>query len=212
MNIKEWKIELRRRAEADRNALTPDERKTKSARINELMFRRISEVMESRMKLGRRPTLFTYMPVKSEVDVTPIMESCWSKRYRVLIPKVQPEQKMRLYEIRSYADLEIGKWGILEPVSDAPQQHIDIKQIDVALVPGLAFDANLGRLGYGGGYYDRFMQQYVRTGNPKPYIIAGAYDLQIINEVPMGLFDFRLDELITEAKTIRASRSAKSHP
>jgi 5-formyltetrahydrofolate cyclo-ligase len=210
MNIKEWKIELRRRSEAARNALTPEERSAKSARINELMFRRISEVLESRMKLGRRPTLFTYMPIKSEVDVTPIMESCWSKHYRVLLPKVQPEQRMKLYEIRSYADLEKGKWSILEPVIDAPQL-MDIKQIDVALVPGLAFDAHLGRLGYGGGYYDRFMQQYIRTGNPKPYIIAGAYDLQIIEEVPMGLFDFRLDELITEAKTIRASRSGKSH-
>jgi 5-formyltetrahydrofolate cyclo-ligase len=208
MNIKEWKIELRRRAETARNALTPEERSAKSARINELMFRRISEVLDSRMRLGRKPTLFTYMPIKSEVDVTPIVESFWSKRYRVLIPKVQPEQKMKLYEIRSYADLELGKWGILEPTSNA-SQLIDMKQIDVALVPGLAFDADLGRLGYGGGYYDRFMQQYVRTGNPKPYIIAGAFDLQIIEEVPMGLFDFRLDELITEARTIRGSRAAK---
>ncbi|NHN34247.1 5-formyltetrahydrofolate cyclo-ligase [Paenibacillus agricola] len=210
MNIKEWKIELRRRAEAQRNSMTPTERSIKSARINELMFRRINEVLESRTKLSRKPTLFTYMPIKSEVDVTPIMEACWSHDFRVLIPKVQPEQKMKLFEIRSYADLEKGKYGISEPISDSPQ-HVDIRHIDIALVPGLAFDAHLGRLGYGGGYYDRFMQQYVRSGYPKPYIIAGAYDTQIIQEVPMGLFDFRLDELITEARTIRAPKATKLH-
>jgi 5-formyltetrahydrofolate cyclo-ligase len=210
MNIKEWKIELRRRAEAQRNALTPTERSTKSVRINELMFRRISEVLESRMKLGRKPTLFTYMPIKSEVDVTAIMEACWKQEIRVLLPKVQPEQKLKLFEIRSYADLEKGKYGISEPVLESPQ-HLDIRHIDVALVPGLAFDAQLGRLGYGGGYYDRFMQQYVRSGYTKPYIIAGAYDAQIIQEVPMGLFDFRLDELITEARTFRAPKPSRLH-
>ncbi|SFM12586.1 5-formyltetrahydrofolate cyclo-ligase [Paenibacillus sp. 1_12] len=210
MNIKEWKIELRRRAEAQRNGLTPTERSIKSARINELMLRRIDEVLESRAKLGRKPTIFTYMPIKSEVDITPIMESCWSQQYRVLIPKVQPEQKLKLYEIRSYSDLEKGKYGIPEPAADSPQHSIDIRHIDVVLVPGLAFDSHLGRLGYGGGYYDRFMQQYVRSGYTKPYIIAGAFDTQIIQEVPMGLFDFRLDELITEARTIRAPKTTKS--
>ncbi|TDF96190.1 5-formyltetrahydrofolate cyclo-ligase [Paenibacillus piri] len=208
MNIKEWKIELRRRAEAGRNALTPSERSAKSKRINELLIRRISEVLDSRGKAGRRPTLFTYIPVKSEVNVIPVMEACWLRRYRVVVPKVQPEQKMKLFEIRSHSDLEEGAWGIPEPASGA-EPLADIRQVDAALVPGLAFDLDLGRLGYGGGYYDRFMQQYVRSGYAKPYLIAGAYDLQIIEEVPMGLFDFRLDELITEARTVRASKSAK---
>ncbi|PZE20830.1 5-formyltetrahydrofolate cyclo-ligase [Paenibacillus xerothermodurans] len=208
MNIKELKIELRRRAEAKRKALPPDERFIKTKRINHLLIHRISEVLESRAKSGRRPTLFTYMPIKSEIDITPVMEACWSKQYRVLIPKVQPEQRLKLFEVRSHADFEPGTWGILEPVSDAPQL-LDIKQIDAVLVPGLAFDVRLGRLGYGGGYYDRFMQQFIRNRYPKPYMIAGAFDLQVIKEVPMGLFDFRLDELITEERTIRAAKIVK---
>lgn len=208
MNIKEWKIELRRKAEAERNALTPSERNVKSKRINELLIRRISDILDSRVTLGRRPTLFTYMPVKSEVDVTQVMEACWLKRYRVVVPKVQPEQRMKLFEIRSHSDLEKGAWGIMEPVPDA-ECLSDIRQIDAALVPGLAFDLELGRLGYGGGYYDRFIQQYVRSGYNKPYIIAGAFELQIIDEVPMGLFDFRLDELITEERTVRSAKTTK---
>ena len=94
-----------------------------------------------------------------------------------------------------------GTWGIREPIAKA-QQLFDIRQVDVALVPGLAFDANMGRLGYGGGFYDRFMQQYVRTGLPKPYILAAAYEEQLIPEVPMGLFDFRINELVTETRIL----------
>jgi 5-formyltetrahydrofolate cyclo-ligase len=208
MNIKELKIELRRRAEAQRNALTTNERMVKTKRINDLLIHRLSEIMNARVKPGRRPTLFSYMPIKSELDITPVMEACWAKGYRVMIPKVQPEQRLKLFEVRSHADLEKGTWGIPEPVSAAPQL-VDIKQIDVVLVPGLAFDANLGRLGYGGGYYDRFMQQFVRAGIAKPYAIAGAFDMQTIQQVPMGLFDFRLDELITEERTIRAAKTIR---
>lgn len=207
MNIKEWKIELRRQAESERNALSPAERAQKSKAINEALIRRMDDIFRTHGKKNHPPTLFTYMPIKSEVDVKPVMEACWNKRYRIVVSKVQPEDKLlKLYEIRTYDDLEKGTWGILEPKADAPQL-LDIKQIDAVLVPGLAFDRNLGRLGYGGGYYDRFIQQYVRAGWMKPYILAGAYDIQMIEEVPMGLFDFRLDELITEERTIRAAKS-----
>lgn len=207
MNIKEWKIELRRQAEAERNALELSVRRDKSKHISHALIERIGEMMDSSARPGHRPTLFTYVPVKSEVDVTPVMEACWEKKYRVLVPKVQHEPKqLKLFEIESYDDLEKGAWSIPEPKADAPQFH-DMKQIDVILVPGLAFDVRLGRLGYGGGFYDRFIQQYVRSGWTKPYIIAGAFDMQMIKEVPMGLFDFRLDELITEARAIRAAKT-----
>lgn len=209
MNIKEWKIELRRQAEKARNALSVSERAEKSAVINEILIRRLDELFQS---FGARsgshpPTLFTYMPIKSEVDVKPVMEACWSRKYRIVVSKVQPEAKqLKLFELRTHDDLEKGTWGILEPKPSAPQLT-DIRQIDAVLVPGLAFDVHLGRLGYGGGYYDRFMQQYVRAGWSKPYILAGAFDIQMIKEVPMGLFDFRLDELITEERSIRAAKT-----
>ncbi|WP_282939445.1 5-formyltetrahydrofolate cyclo-ligase [Paenibacillus sp. RC67] len=212
MNIKEWKMELRRLAEAERNALSPSEHSVKSKQVSEALVRRIGEIMDSSASPGHRPTLFTYVPVKSEVDVTPVMEACWAKQYRVLVPKVQQEPKqLKLFEIESYEDLEKGAWNIPEPVANAPRFH-DMKQIDVILVPGLAFDSQFGRLGYGGGFYDRFMQQYVRSGWTMPYIIAGAFDLQMIKEVPMGLFDFRLDELITEERTLRATKTGGLKP
>lgn len=202
MNIKEKKIELRRQAEAVRSAITEEGRKLKSKQICESLIGRLEELLRPDPSVRRKPTLFTYMPVKTEVDVTPVLEACWKRSWRVVVPKVVPAYKqLKLFEIRSYADLERGAWGIPEPVAKAPQLY-DIRQLDVALVPGLAFDLNMGRLGYGGGFYDRFMQQYVRTGLPKPYIIAAAFDEQVIPEVPMGLFDFRINELVTDKRCI----------
>lgn len=209
MNIKERKIELRTQAEAVRSAITEEERERKSRIISDKLIERLEQLLGPELSVRRRPTLFTYMPIKTEVDVTPVLEACWKRQWRVVVSKVVPAYKqLKLYEVRSYADLHQGMWGIREPVPRA-KQLFDIRQIDVALVPGLAFDMNMGRLGYGGGFYDRFMQQYVRTGLPKPYIIAAAFEDQLVPEVPMGLFDFRINELITESRNI-LERSAEA--
>ncbi|WP_159885991.1 5-formyltetrahydrofolate cyclo-ligase [Paenibacillus puerhi] len=202
MNIKEKKIELRRQAEAVRSDIGEDERRRKSEEISRKLIARLEEIMRPDPSVRRKPTLFAYMPVKTEVDVTAVLEACWKRPWRVVVPKVvHAHKQLKLYEIKSHADLERGAWGIREPVAKAPQLF-DIRQIDVALVPGLSFDLKMGRLGYGGGFYDRFMQQYVRTGLPKPYIVAAAFEEQIIDEVPMGLFDFRINELVTDKRRI----------
>ncbi|MBP1157490.1 MULTISPECIES: 5-formyltetrahydrofolate cyclo-ligase [unclassified Paenibacillus] len=209
MNIKERKIELRSQAEAVRSAIAEEERESKSRIISDKLIERLEQLFGPSQTVRRRPTLFTYMPIKTEVDVTPVLEACWEHQWRVVVSKVMPAYKqLKLYEVRSYADLHQGTWGIREPVPRA-KQLFDIRQIDIALVPGLAFDMNMGRLGYGGGFYDRFMQQYVRTGLPKPYIIAAAFEDQLVPEVPMGLFDFRINELITESRNI-LERSAEA--
>lgn len=207
MNIKERKIELRRQAEARRASLSAEERAGKSALICDRLLERLDAWpgMTTGGQARRRPTLFTYMPIKTEVDVTPVMEACWERRIRVVVPRTYPEQKhLKLFEVRSYDDLERRRWGIREPKRHTAMLH-DIRDVDVALVPGLAFDLNMGRLGYGGGFYDRFMQQFVRAGWGKPYIVAAAFDIQIIREVPMGMFDFRIDEIVTESRMISPS-------
>lgn len=199
MNIKELKNELRRQAEIRRASLSTEERRAKSEAISGRIIDRLDEWFIEAKAAGRRPTLFTYMPTKTEVDVTPVMEACWERRIRVAVPRTLPEKKqLKLFEVRSYNDLEIGQWGIREPKRHTAMLH-DVRVIDAAIVPGLAFDLSMGRLGYGGGFYDRFMQQFIRAGWDKPYIAGAAFDIQLIPEVPMGMFDFRMNELITES-------------
>lgn len=207
MNIKERKIELRKRMNKLRASLTPSERKAKTDDINRALLREVMRKLESGRTSGRKPTLFTYMPHKTEADITPVMEACWEQKYRVVISKSIPElRQMRLHEVFSYEDMEPGAWGIREPLDTQPLVR-DIGEVDVVLVPGLAFDLAFGRLGYGGGYYDRYMQRYVRANRPKPYLIAAAFELQIVPEVPLGLFDFRVHHIVTEARSVTAPAS-----
>ncbi|TBL67755.1 5-formyltetrahydrofolate cyclo-ligase [Paenibacillus thalictri] len=205
MNIKERKIELRKQMAQKRAQLTEPERKKKTAELNKTLLREIIPRLEAVQTEQYRPTLFTYMPYKTEADVTPIMEACWEKGFRVVIPKsIQEDRIMRLHEVTSYEDIATGAWGIREPLESLPLLT-DIGEVDLVLIPGLAFDLKFGRLGYGGGFYDRFMQRYAKANRPKPYLLAAAFELQLIAEVPLGMFDFRVHHIVTESRSVVAS-------
>jgi 5-formyltetrahydrofolate cyclo-ligase len=148
-------------------------------------------------------TVFTYMPFRSEPDVTPFMEWCWKEGIRVLLPRVIKETRsFVLQAVNGYGDIESNTWGIREPKADLPMED-QILSISMILVPGLAFDTELGRLGYGGGFYDRFMQLYSSRGLDRPYSVAAAFDVQVVPEVPASWHDFRLDGLITESLNLQ---------
>ncbi|MBD0379669.1 5-formyltetrahydrofolate cyclo-ligase [Paenibacillus sedimenti] len=204
MNIRERKIELRKEMEAKRASLSPDERKNKQQSIHERMVKLSTERLlgDAHVQNPHPPTVLTYMPIRSEPDVAPFMEWSWQQGIRVLLPKVVTETKtMDLHVVNSYEDLDTGAYGIREPRSDVPVE-LDLSRISMILVPGLAFDMDFGRLGYGGGYYDRFMQLFAARGLKRPLSVAAAFDLQLIPGVPSSWHDFRVDGLITESKLI----------
>ncbi|NEW07054.1 5-formyltetrahydrofolate cyclo-ligase [Paenibacillus sp. SYP-B3998] len=204
MNIRERKIELRKEMEQVRASLTPEERKDKQLRIHQRMVKLSSERLlgESPAPISDTTTILTYMPFRSEPDVAPYMEWCWQQGIRVLLPKVVADSKtMDLHIVKSYEDLESGAYGIREPRSEGPVEH-DLSRISMIVVPGLAFDMDFGRLGYGGGFYDRFMQLFAAQGLKRPLAVAAAFDRQLISQVPSSWHDFRVDGLITESKMI----------
>jgi 5-formyltetrahydrofolate cyclo-ligase len=204
MNIRDQKIALRKEMEQKRASLTPEERKDKQQRIHERMVKISSERLLGPLNRpnSQTPTIMTYMPFRSEPDVAPFMEWCWQQGIRILLPKVVVDTKtMDLHIVNSYEDLESGAYGIREPRSDGPVE-LDLSQISMILVPGLAFDMDFGRLGYGGGFYDRFMQLFAARGLKRPLAVAAAFDTQLIPEVPSSWHDFRVDGLITESKMI----------
>ncbi|MBP1994992.1 5-formyltetrahydrofolate cyclo-ligase [Paenibacillus eucommiae] len=225
MNIRERKIELRKELEAKRSLLTPDIRSAKQAIINEQLIELGKErLLAHAQNLSYSPTLspspdslhpdgggedgttvkqmaptvLTYMPFRSEADITPFMEWCWQEGVRVLLPRVVKETRsLNLHAVSSYEDVEGSLWGIREPKAELPVEH-HIEALSMILVPGLAFDKAFGRLGYGGGFYDRFIQLFAARGLAKPYLVAAAFDLQIVEQVPVSWHDFRVDGLITE--------------
>jgi 5-formyltetrahydrofolate cyclo-ligase len=211
MNIRERKIELRKEMEELRSSIISEDREEKQQRIHERMTKLCSDRLlgHGKNEMSFPPTIMTYMPFRSELDVAPLMEWCWQQGIRVLVPKVVAETKtMNLHIITSYEDLESGTWGIREPRNEVPIEH-DLSTISMILVPGLAFDMDFGRLGYGGGFYDRFMQLFAARGLRRPFAVAAAFDKQLISGVPSSWHDFRVDGIITESKTVIKSESEK---
>jgi len=140
----------------------------------------------------------------SEPDITPAMEWCWRNGVDVVLPRViNGTRRMALHIVTSYDELAPGKWGIREPKPEQPLWS-DPAGISLIIVPGLAFDAQFGRLGYGGGFYDRLFASYANDKADKPLLVAAAFDLQLVPELPIEPHDRRMDRILTESLELAA--------
>lgn len=201
----ETKLDIRKRMEHLRKTLLPSEHKAKSERIcrtTAQLFKRSNQVHSTACKV------FIYLPFRTEIDIMPLIHFCWEQGYEVYAPRVdQGTQQLQLYRLTSEADLELGTWGIREPKLTLPLLPEEAWcSLDWIVVPGLAFDGSGGRIGYGGGYYDRFMERLTRHGTDHrehhPVNVALAFEFQLVEAVPMEAQDFRVDCIITEEHTI----------
>lgn len=137
--------------------------------------------------------IFVYLGFGSEINTSEYIEKFICDGKRVCVPKTNIESKtMEAVEIISLEGLQENKYGILEPLK--AYQTIDESEIDLIIVPGVAFDLNGGRVGYGGGYYDKFLGRLSRD----IIKVALAYKIQIIDKVPMEEHDIRVDYIITD--------------
>ncbi|WP_160645275.1 5-formyltetrahydrofolate cyclo-ligase [Chengkuizengella marina] len=176
-----------------RSKISTEERMIKSEQI----CSHIIQYIEGTLNLQQPINILMYMPFKNEVDITPFMSWCWKSGGTVFLPKVIQNYQMEIHLIKNLNEVEVGKFGIFEP---KPNTSIcnDIAQINVVIVPGIAFNQSGSRLGFGGGYYDRFFSRYDQLGLKVPYKIAVAYDLQIVEDVPIEKHDYMMDQIITE--------------
>ncbi len=143
--------------------------------------------------------IFAFVSFKSEVDTFNIINHALTLGKTVCVPKViSKEEGLKVYKIESLQNLITSNYGILEPTEGA--KEIMPQNIDLVLTPGLAFDLNGGRLGYGAGYYDRFLR------NPyfKGIKIGICYSTQIVDKVPTNEDDIFMDIIITELYYINA--------
>ncbi|MGI6712135.1 MAG: 5-formyltetrahydrofolate cyclo-ligase [Bacillota bacterium] len=140
--------------------------------------------------------IMAYLPFRNEVDVTLLFPSLWDQGKRIVIPLCDTKNKALIpSELKSMErDLQPGVWGILEPKPGCVRP-VAPQEIDFVIVPGVSFDPSCNRLGYGGGYYDRFLPQ-LRNDAPK---IAVAFEIQIVADTAPKEFDFPMDGVITES-------------
>ena len=131
-----------------------------------------------------------YFPVNYEVDDLEILKEFAKKNYQISLPVIKKNFNMDFYKWSFDDPLKINQYGIPEPNSKK------LIYPDVILVPLVAFDNNLNRLGYGGGYYDRVIKKLSKT--KKILKIGLAFSIQKINSVPVTKYDKKLDYIITD--------------
>ena len=136
-----------------------------------------------------------YYPSNYEIDDLAILDLLEKKNFKVSLPIIKKDNQMNFCSWSRGDPLRVNKFGIPEPVSSK------IFYPDILLVPLVAYDNNLNRLGYGGGYYDRFIEKLEKT--KKIIKIGLAFSFQKISSIPIDQYDKRLDFIITEKEILR---------
>jgi len=136
-----------------------------------------------------------YYPTNFEVDDLKILNHLEKKNYIISLPKIKKNNQMDFFEWSEKDPLEINNFGIPEPV------YKTLIYPDILLVPLIAFDKSLNRLGYGGGFYDRYI--YKIKKKKKILTIGLAFSYQEINKIPTNQFDQQLDFVVTENNILK---------
>ena len=136
-----------------------------------------------------------YYPVNFEVDDLTLLRKFKKNKFIISLPVIKKNFQMDFYSWSFSEPLKINKYGIPEP------EKKNIVYPDVLLIPLVAFDKNLNRLGYGGGYYDRLIEKLSKKKNIIK--IGLAFSVQEIDKVPINMYDQKLDYIVTNKHIIK---------
>ena len=136
-----------------------------------------------------------YYPSNYEIDDLDILDLLEKKNFKVSLPIIKKDNQMNFYSWSRNDPLKINKFGIPEPLSSK------VFYPDILLVPLVAYDSSLNRLGYGGGYYDRYIEKIEKI--KKVIKIGLAFSFQKISSIPTNQYDKKLDFIVTEKEILR---------
>ena len=142
------------------------------------------------LKKYKKNKIGGYYPINYEFDCLQILQKLSNKNFQISLPIMRKSNQMDFFSWDFNQPLIINNFGIPEPISSK------ITYPDIFLVPTVGFDKNLYRLGYGGGYYDRYIARMKKIKNI--ITIGLSFSFQKIDELPVNKFDQRLDAIITE--------------
>jgi len=184
--ISQRKKELRGELKRRRMEITPEKR----AEFDKAIF----DIFTNSLTFRHTDTLLAYYSVNGEVSTLDVIKTALDRNIRVFLPRCTKDQSgddiMFFHKIRSLSELRSGMYGIPEPSEDFPL--FEPKGHNVCIVPGLAFDKKGFRIGYGKGYYDRFLRNFCGTK------VGFCYSDFFVDKLPVGKYDTGLDMLITE--------------
>ncbi|MCF0148267.1 MAG: 5-formyltetrahydrofolate cyclo-ligase [Clostridium sp.] len=161
---------------------------------NNMDYEIYKKLIDSELYLNAN-NIFIYMSFGKEIETKNIINKALKDKKKVYIPKIYKEDKsMRAIRLKSLAELKENSMGILEPIDDS--DYINKEKIDLIIVPGVVFDLSGNRIGYGGGYYDRYLEDIKAIRNK----LVLAYDLQVIDFIDSEIHDIKFDYIITNTR------------
>lgn len=186
--LSERKTEIRKAAHAARKAQS--DKDAVSGRITDRVMQ-LPEYITAQCVMW-------YVDVRDEARTRHALPSALTGGKRIVIPYCV-DGELELFHLQSMDELEIGMYKILEPRDDlraVEDKRVDVKELDLILVPGVAFDARGGRTGHGKGYYDKLLEN-AKSETP---LVALAFECQMFEEIPMQDHDIFMDKVVTEAR------------
>jgi 5-formyltetrahydrofolate cyclo-ligase len=186
--IQSLKAELRKQVLERRDALSAVQRRALSERITSRLLG-----LEAYRKAR---CVMAYISFSSEFETAGFIADLLARGKKLVLPRVERGSRaLGLYAVNDPAtQLEAGVWGIQQPRSDSCPA-VPSAEIGFVLVPGVAYTSRCERLGYGGGYYDGFIRS---LGRQRPALVAAAFALQVVTELPLSETDQMVDRVVTE--------------
>ena len=152
-------------------------------------------------------SVLLYASYGSEAATWQLIAHCLSVGTKTALPRVSDQDnRLHIWQILSLEDLAPGYRGINEPCA-FPNRDISLEDIDIVVVPGIAFDESCNRLGHGKGFYDKLLASVERIGGcnasiRKPFLTGLAYEEQIVPSIYCEPYDIKMDAVITDKRTI----------
>jgi len=184
MKILEEKKLLRREMMLKRKQIDPVKKIIYDSKICQLLYTYIQK--------NNIQTVHAYIPIAGEIDIKPLLAELINQKITVVCPKTLPKRQLENRILTNLEDLEVGIMGTLHPKNNILYQG----NYSLIIVPGLAFDDDNNRLGYGGGYYDTFIHS-----NQKAYCIGVFYPFQKVNCIPKEKHDMPLKNIYYDSET-----------
>jgi 5-formyltetrahydrofolate cyclo-ligase len=181
------KQKLREQAHARRNA---QENKDELSRQIVTTFMGLPEYQSAR-------TVLFYVDVRSEVRTRHSLADALRSGKKIAVPWCTETVELALFHLEDMQELAVGMYKILEPRPELrllPHKQVAPAELDLVMVPGVAFDQRCARMGHGKGYYDKLLEN-VRPGTP---LVALAFECQLFKEVPIAGHDVFMDKIVTE--------------
>jgi 5-formyltetrahydrofolate cyclo-ligase len=184
--LQSHKVKIRQQAHANRNQQPNKDE----------LSRQICTTFMSLPEYATARTVMFYVDVRSEVRTRHSLPDALASGKRIVVPYCV-NQELELFLLQDMEELSIGMYKILEPrpeLRSAPEKRVMPAELDLVMVPGVAFDRTGGRMGHGKGYYDKLLE-HVRADAP---LVALAFECQLFPEIPMQAHDIFMDKIITE--------------